>query len=69
MPAPPKLPVNDVSEEARTGFAGLVATEREMLAKRIADAPASWISIPMWGRVFRVVRKVFGIGHEAGSKR
>jgi hypothetical protein len=69
MPAPPKPPDQALSKEARAGFAGLVSTEREMLAKRIADAPAAWISIPMWGRVFRVVRKVFGVGHEAGNKR
>ena len=29
-----------------------------MLAKRIADAPAMWISIPMWGRVFTTYRKL-----------
>ena len=29
-----------------------------MLAKRIADAPAMWISIPMWGRVFTAYRKL-----------
>lgn len=69
MPAPVKPPAESVSSEARAGFAGLVSTERDMLAKRIADAPASWISIPMWGRFFRIVRKVFGIGHEAGRKR
>ena len=69
MPAPPKPPVESVSAESRAGLAGVLSTEREMLAKRIADAPAAWISIPMWGRVFRLVRKVFGIGHEAGSRK
>jgi hypothetical protein len=57
MPAPPKAP--DTSVEARRdGLPALLATEREMLAKRIADAPAMWISIPMWGRVFNAYRKL-----------
>ena len=58
MPAPPKPP-EETTETGRDGFAGLLATEREMLAKRIADAPAMWISIPMWGRVFTAYRKLF----------
>ncbi len=29
-----------------------------MLAQRIADAPAMWISIPMWGRVFVFTRRL-----------
>jgi hypothetical protein len=57
MPAPPKPP--DTSVEARkNGLPGLISTEREMLAKRIADAPAMWISIPMWGRVFTTYRRL-----------
>ena len=57
MPAPPKPP--DTSAEARkNGLPGLISTEREMLAKRIADAPAMWISIPMWGRVFTTYRRL-----------
>ena len=68
MPAPPKPP--DTSAEARKdGLPGLLATEREMLAKRIADAPATWISIPMWGRVFNAYRKLFRLDHRAGGKR
>ena len=68
MPAPPKPP--DTSVEERTnGLPGLLATEREMLAKRIADAPAMWISIPMWGRVFNAYRKLFRLDHRAGGKR
>jgi hypothetical protein len=68
MPAPPKPP--DTSTEAgRDGLAGLLASERDMLAKRIADAPATWISIPMWGRVFNAYRKLFRLDHRAGGKR
>ena len=57
MPAPPKPP-DDSAEARKTGLPGLLATERDMLAKRIADAPAMWISIPMWGRVFNAYRKL-----------
>jgi len=57
MPAPPKPPETS-TEASRDGLAGLLASEREMLAKRIADAPATWISIPMWGRVFVTTRKL-----------
>jgi hypothetical protein len=57
MPAPPKAPETS-AEARRNGLPGLIATEREMLAKRIADAPAMWISIPMWGRVFTAYRKL-----------
>ena len=68
MPAPPKPPDTTV-EAAQDGLPGLLATEREMLAKRIADAPATWISIPMWGRVFNAYRKLFRLDHRAGGKR
>ena len=37
-----------------------------MLAKRIADAPATWISIPMWGRVFVTGRRLLGIDRARG---
>jgi hypothetical protein len=40
-----------------------------MLAKRIADAPATWISIPMWGRVFVATRKLLRLDRRAGGKR
>jgi hypothetical protein len=40
-----------------------------MLAKRIADAPAAWISIPMWGRVFVMGRRLLGIDRRAGKGR
>lgn len=60
MPAPPKAPPGTELEK-RDGLAGLIATEREMLAKRIADAPAAWISIPMWGRVFTTGRRLLGL--------
>jgi hypothetical protein len=65
MPAPPKPPA-DASPETRAGLAGLFATERDMLAKRIADAPAAWISIPMWGRVFTIGRKLLGLDRRHG---
>jgi hypothetical protein len=65
MPAPPKPP-EDTSAETRSGLAGLFATERDMLAKRIADAPAAWISIPMWGRVFTTGRKLLGLDRRDG---
>ncbi|MEA2312022.1 MAG: hypothetical protein QOE28_1990 [Solirubrobacteraceae bacterium] len=67
MPAPPKPP-EPSSEASRNGLAGLLATERDMLAKRIADAPATWISIPMWGRVFTTGRKLLGIDRRAGKR-
>ena len=69
MPAPPKKPEDAVSEANRAGLAGLFATERDILAKRIADAPAAWISIPMWGRVFTTGRKLLGMDRRAGGKR
>ena len=58
MPAPPKPPADTSTEAGRNGLPGLLATERDMLAKRIADAPATWISIPMWGRVFTTYRRL-----------
>jgi hypothetical protein len=58
MPAPPNPP-NATVDSARSGLQGLLATEREVLAKRIADAPAAWISIPMWGRVFVPLRRAY----------
>lgn len=61
MAAPPKAP-EPTTTEGRN-FAALIATEREMLAKRIADAPAAWISIPMWGRVFTAGRRLLGREH------
>jgi hypothetical protein len=69
MPAPPKAPEDSVSEANREGLAGLFATERDMLAKRIADAPAMWISIPMWGRVFTFGRKLLLLDRRAGGKK
>ena len=69
MPAPPKPPEDTTTKAGRDGLPGLLATEREMLAKRIADAPATWISIPMWGRVFNAYRKLFRLDHRAGGKR
>jgi hypothetical protein len=57
MPAPPNNPTQSVVESDRS-LQALLAKEREMLAKRIADAPAAWISIPMWGRVFVITRRL-----------
>jgi hypothetical protein len=57
MPAPHSSP-DQVSESNRSGLQSLLANERDMLAKRIADAPAAWISIPMWGRVFVAGRRL-----------
>lgn len=68
MPAPPKPP-EATTEAGPNGLGGLLATQREILAKRIADAPALWISIPMWGRVFVFTRKLLGIDRRAGGKR
>jgi hypothetical protein len=67
MPAPPKPP-EDAVGESRPGLAGLINTEREMLAKRIADAPAAWISIPMWGRVWVNGRKLLGLDRRHRSR-
>jgi hypothetical protein len=69
MPAPPDPspavtesrrpdPSQAVTESRRPDLQALLASEREMLAKRIADAPAAWISIPMWGRVFMTTRRL-----------
>jgi hypothetical protein len=68
MPAPPKPP-ESTTVANREGLAGLLATERDMLAKRIADAPAAWISIPMWGKVFTAGRKLLRLDRRAGGKR
>ena len=67
MTAPPKT--GDSPAEERASLAGLFATEREILAKRIADAPAAWISIPMWGRVFTTGRKLLGLDRRAGGRK
>jgi hypothetical protein len=64
MAAPPQN-----AESNERSLAGLFATERDMLAKRIADAPAAWISIPMWGRVFTIGRKLLGLDRRAGGKK
>jgi hypothetical protein len=68
MPAPPKAP-ESTELEKRDGLAGLFATERDILAKRIADAPAAWISIPMWGRVWVNGRKLLGLDRRHRSAR
>jgi hypothetical protein len=68
MTAPPKAADSNASEE-RGSLVGLFATERDILAKRIADAPAMWISIPMWGRVFTIGRKLLGLDRRAGGKK
>ena len=60
MPAPHNPPPTAI-ESRRSDLQSLIATEREMLAKRIADAPAAWISIPMWGRVFVTTRRLLGL--------
>jgi hypothetical protein len=69
MPAPPTDPNKSEAARDRAGLQGLIATERDMLAKRIADAPAAWISIPMWGRVFVMGRRLLGIDRRAGKGR
>ena len=69
MPAPPKPPPETTSNKNANGLPGLLASERDMLAKRIADAPASWISIPMWGRVFTTTRKLLRLDRRDGGKR
>jgi hypothetical protein len=40
--------------------AGVFATQREILAKRVADAPALWMSIPAWARLFSEARRLLG---------
>jgi len=67
MPASRKA-VESTAIEKRDRFAGLIATEREVLAKRIADAPAAWMSIAMWGRVFTTGRKLLGLDRLAGRR-
>jgi hypothetical protein len=67
MPAPPNTNKPTV-DSTRSGLQGLFATEREMLAKRIADAPAAWISIPMWGRVFVPLRRLLMLVRGTGRR-
>jgi hypothetical protein len=67
MPAPPNP--QKAADERRPGLQGLLASERDMLAKRIADAPAAWISIPMWGRVFVTGRRLLGLDRRWGKGR
>ena len=69
MPAPPADSNQSEAARDRAGLQGLIATERDMLAKRIADAPAAWISSPMWGRVFVMGRRLLGIDRRAGKGR
>jgi hypothetical protein len=45
-------PHTPTESEQRPGFASLVSEQRDILAKRVADAPAIWISIPTWGRLW-----------------
>jgi hypothetical protein len=40
--------------------AGVFATQREILAKRVADAPAQVMCIPAWARVFSEARRLLG---------
>lgn len=67
MPAPPKPPTK-LAEERSERLSGLLAAERELLATRIADAPAAWISIPMWGKVFTTGRRLLGLDRRARSR-
>ena len=58
-------PHTPTEAEKRPGFAGLVSEQRDILAKRVADAPAIWISIPTWGRLWVNGRRLLGLdrGH------
>jgi hypothetical protein len=67
MPAPPN-PSQSVVEANRRDLQTLLATERDMLAKRIADVPAAWISIPTWGRVFVATRRLLGLDRRSGRR-
>jgi hypothetical protein len=67
MPAP-RDPSKAVVESRRPDLQALIANERDMLAKRIADAPAAWISIPMWGRVFVTTRRLLGLDRRSGRR-
>lgn len=60
MPAPTNPTHTEVAPRP-AGLQALIANERQMLAKRIADAPAAWISIPMWGRFFVTTRRLLGL--------
>jgi hypothetical protein len=68
MAASPKAD-QPISDDPQRGLKTLLATEREMLAKRIADAPTAWISIPMWGRVFRAWRRLIELPRRGGAHR
>jgi hypothetical protein len=67
MPAPPK-PTQSLVKSDGSDLQALLAKERDMLAKRIADAPAAWISIPMWGRVFVTTRRLLGVDRRRGRR-
>lgn len=49
--------------------AGVFATQREILAKRVADAPALWMSIPAWARLFSEARRVLGYERRSAKGR
>ena len=68
MPQPHSAPKPAV-RDAKAGIPSMLDAQREMIAKRIADAPAAWLSIPMWGRVFTTTRKLLRIHHRGWSGR
>jgi hypothetical protein len=45
------------------------ATQREILAKRVADAPAQWMCIPAWARLFSETRRLLGYERRSGTGR
>ena len=49
--------------------AGVFATQREILAKRVADAPALWMSIPAWARLFSEARRLLGFERRSAKGR
>jgi hypothetical protein len=53
----------------RPGFAGVLATQRKIVAKRLTNTPAIWMSVPTWGRLWVNGRRLLGLDRRMGKGR
>jgi hypothetical protein len=53
----------------RRGLPGVVATQRKLVAKRLTNTPAVWMSVPTWGRLWVNGRRLLGLDRRAGKGR
>jgi|HubBroStandDraft_6_1064221.scaffolds.fasta_scaffold2678171_1 hypothetical protein len=62
-------PPNNADAVSAARRAGVFATQRQILAKRVADAPALWMSIPAWARLFSEARRLLGFERRSAKGR